>query len=359
MQLWPSSRANRVNEKLNRLLEVKNRVDYTFAISKDDTQIKYFSRELTTDLDALSPEPFRFVAHDSGERPDLIILTVHGQDVSGQIWELYDNYGEDIVVALWHWDNHHGFTNNFKSALAGDLIYPSHLNTAAYLWSPASVVGPVIPACVGQWSSAEAARLFDQYGLQSRKHSMLLNYVLYETYTERNEILQQIQDVAPEHCIERRMMPRTDISRYFTKRPDERFQEWAIYKATIILPLNQDVSTRLFDALLSGMVPIVAPFACEIDRIIPVEEQLEMGFVRLTSFDIDQVVSAINESLERFDGMGIDGVLGRHRYAIEHHLIINRVTAILENVYRLASGEFQVEFIDGPHGRALYQTIVQ
>lgn len=355
MQLWPSSRATGINEKLTGLLEGKDRIDYTFAIGKDDSLVKYFSRDLSADFDALSPDPFRFIAHDAGKRLDLVIQTVHGYDVSGQIWELYDKYGDDVVVALWHWDNHHSITNNLKCALAGDLVYPSHLNTADYLWSPASAVGPAIPACVGQWSRSEAASLFDRFGLQPRKHKTLLNYVLYDAYTERNDILQHIQNVAPEHCIEHCLMPRTDISRYFSKSPEERFQEWASCKATIILPLNQDVSTRVFDALLAGMVPVVAPFACEIDRIISVEDQLNLGVVRLTSFDVQHVVSAISESLDRFDAMGVDGILARHRYVIENHQIINRVTAILENVYRLAIGELQVEFLHGPYGACLYQ----
>ena len=62
----------------------------------------------------------------------------------------------------------------------------------------------------------------------------------------RSEVIKSITENVPEAAVI--TMPAHDRSRYFLKTSAERFREWLGYKSTLILPLDSDLSTRLFDA---------------------------------------------------------------------------------------------------------------
>lgn len=352
---WPTLRASSLQGRLRAMLD-KQEILYSFVSGIPGEIFRYFPENIDGELATWTPEPFSFVPFATGDAsraPDLVIFTAHSNDLHLRLWEIREQHGMDPVIVVWFWDNHTAYLNNKATALAADLIIPSHSCAVDYLFNPASVVSGQVPLCCAQWSRAEAEHLFARFGGGERKSRLLVNYVKYDYASERNAVIQEIAESIPEADV--LLMPSNDRSRYFSGTTDRRFEEWASYKATIILPVTEDLSTRFFDALVAGLIPIVPSCITDLDRICPSAALEALGVVRINSYDIGVIKAAAREALERFDAMGPAGVLARHRFALEHHMLVNRVTSILQTVYMNASGELTVDFGAGTYGAALYQ----
>ena len=352
---WPKMRATSLSARLIKQIGKKH-PRYALVLSGETDFIGYFAAGLQDELRVLSPEPFLFVeAGPDGhyaDQPDLVLFVSHGSNHAAKLWRLRETFGPDVVLACWFWDNHVAYANNLHTAIAADVIYPSHGQNLDYLFNPVSVLAGHIPACSAQWTREEAHRLFEEFGTLSRQHKLLANYVDYN-YSTRGEVLRILdRDVDLAEVL---LMPRGDRSRYFGKTARDRFAEWCNYKATIILPVTNDLSTRLFDALLAGMVPVVPSGIPDFDSLIPRETQIELGVVRIDSFALTDLKAATVEALRNFDSQGATGVLNRHCYVLENHMLINRVTSMLYSLWMHGQGAVSIEFGDGNWGPALYQ----
>lgn len=281
-----SSRVHDIGARLRALAQGGD-ITYAFLPSSETDFIKYFAAGSSDELTSSTSPPFRYVA--AGEdvaKAQILIITAHGSDLSKALVELRMNVAEDAIIAVWLWDNHIAHRENLMTAHAADFIFPSHAYASGYLANPDSVMGTHVAACTAQWTRAEAARFFTLLKDEPRSDKLLVNYVDY-TFSRRAELLKQIAAELPE--AEVLVMHAEDRTRYFSKTPFERFSEWARYKSTIILPVDRDLSTRVFDALLAGLVPVVPDTIVEFDRIVPSAIQTQLGIVRIDSTDIASI----------------------------------------------------------------------
>jgi hypothetical protein len=184
-------------------------------------------------------------------------------------------------------DNHWAWPQNLRSIMAADLIFVSHGSPdhTGYLRTPVALLAGHIAACSAQWARAQAGELGDIVQRAERQHKALINYVDYGfAWSERTRILKSYAaDLADADVF---LMPPDDRSRYFSLSPMERFAEWCRYKATIVIPIRDDLSTRVFDALLAGLIPIVPHSITDLDRIIPTGDQERLGIVRIDSLEL-------------------------------------------------------------------------
>ena len=337
----PQRRATELSAQLRRLFEAAS-VPFAFAPCLEGDALRYFSAETEADLSHFAPPPFALVPEASLEQAKLVIATSHGMDVSPMLRELRRRAHPDAIIALWLWDNHLNQLPNLRAALGADLVFPSHAYDCRYLANPVSVGGPHIAACSAQWASGEAARLFAEFGAGPRQHKLLVNYVDY-TWSWRSGLLRALAAEAAE--AEVLTMPHDSRQRYFGKSPAERFREWAAFKCTIVLPVDQDLSTRFFDALLAGMVPVVPRMVEDFDAVVPGADQDKLGIVRIGEVDVESVRKGAREALERFDRMGAAGAQARHRYALENHLLAHRVGKILNAIRAVASGGARIDLL--------------
>ena len=312
-------------------------VALTFAASEETGHLRYFSARASEDISAGLRAPFRWLQFDDYLREEarIFIVTGHGSDQSEPLQELRAHEHPDTILAVWLWDNHISNVNNRRTALAADIVFPSHAYHSSYLANPLSILGPHIPACSAQWSRAEAARLFAAHGSGPRSGKLLVNYVDYE-FSPRSALLRRLAADAPEADV--MLMSADRRERYFAKSPAERFREWAAYKATVILPVERDLSTRVFDALLAGLVPIVPRTIQDFDLVVPPAVQESLGVVRIDAPSLESIREATLRAVRRFDALGPEGVAARHEYALRNHLLDNRVLAMAESIRQLAGG---------------------
>lgn len=353
--MWPKSRAASLGERLSALAS-QSEIRFGFRPSSETDFLSYFSDNLQADLAAYAPQPFRLVPLQPGpNQPQILVLTGHGSSrLPAELWEIRETFGEDLVIAVWLWDNHTDYVNNIAVALAADFVFPSHSAETAYLHTPASVVSIQVPACSAQWTQEEASRFYRLHGGERRRHRVLANYVEYEHAPLRNKVLHDLAENV--EVADVLLMPSNDRSRYFDLSREKRFAEWAKYKSAIILPVSQDLSTRFFDAMLAGLIPIVPTFVTDLDHVISEGDRKRLGVVSLESYEPAIVRKAIDRALVTFDALGNEGAFQRHLFALEHHLIPNRITLILHALWLHIAGKLRVEFGDGPAGPALYST---
>ena len=267
-RLLPVQRATQLTRSLHHLRS-KETIRWTWATTMK-TPLPYFAPG-----EAESGKPadaFAFVPHDrvsNWEEIDVLILIAHGSDVSSRVFE-YRNRNPNLLVLIWLWDNHVAQINNLRTVMAGDIYFPSHAYASGYLPNLLAPFGSHVPLCVAQWDPSEAALfLADSSGIP-RSNQLLLNYVDYK-FSWRTTLLEQIRNHLPE--ANNLLMPPEDRGRYFKKTKRERYFEWAEHKCTLILPVDQDLSTRVFDALVAGLVLVVPRSIPDFDRIIPRADQ--------------------------------------------------------------------------------------
>ncbi len=295
----------------------------------------YFSEFISSELDAINHSQLKFVpCNDYLEVKDidLILMTAHGDDLSNLIAEL-KKINSKLIIAVWFFDNHLGYLNNFRTAILADIYFPSHDYCKDYLLNPFSIQGKHYPACQAQWVSGELE--FENIARnQIRKNNLLLNYVDYK-FSWRSNLLNELRKKSSD--IDFKVMPPNDRDRYFTLSPKEKYREWCSYKSTLILPVEKDLSTRVFDALFAGQVLIVPTLLDDFDQVIPKEYQNLLGIIRIKDLNYDTIKLAVKKAIEIFDTRGEEGIMKRFYFVYQNHMLVNRVKDILHEIIEISS----------------------
>jgi len=338
--MWPELRVFQLSEQF-RLIK-KREIRFTFLPSYETDFIDYFHSEIAGEFNSHLDLCYHYVPPRKGiDDIDVVILTNHGSDMYQNIWELRRRLPEDTLIAVWFWDNHERMHNSYRTALAADIIFASHDYTSSYLLNPASIKGMHIPSCTAQWGCKQAEEFFLCRDCIQRSNKLLLNYVDYD-FSWRSNLLKEIRvsDIDAENLT---MLP-DDRTRYFSKGKAERFKEWLGYKTTIILPLSNDLSTRVFDALLAGLVIIVPDTMPDFDKIFSASDQEKLGVVRINDFSISTIKKAHKNAIDSFDEAGEAGVQTRHKYVLENHMLVHRIGQMLQEIRSVSSGEAEFLF---------------
>ena len=343
-------RADQLMQRLQAFLGTQP-VRFTLMPSHETNSLEYFSPGRDADLQrCFADGPIHYLPPARMDSADVVMLTAHGSDLSVPLWNLRRSLPREAMIVVWFWDNHLAQLNNLKTALAADFVFPSHAYIAHYLFNPVSVVAGSSAACSAQWTADEAREIIASCAGTPRAHKALVNYVDYE-FSWRSALLRELAaSCRNAHVL---LMPAQDKSRYFRKTRRERLVEWLRYKATVILPVDKDLSTRVFDALLAGQIPVVPSIIRDFDRVIPPQVQQELGIVRVNELSLSAIQPAIDEALRRFDQMGIEGVERRQQFALGKHMLPNRIAEMMETLALVARQEVIVPDVRNP-GFGLY-----
>lgn len=299
---------------------------------------KIFSPDSRTDLRlSMAENRVRVDLVDSAAHApphiDLLIKLVHLQSDVEEI-AAFRAVHPSVPVVGWFWDNHHHLFANYDVAEVLDVAIPGHAFAAAYLRNRHSVQLPGVPLCITQWSQREAERFYRRLGNRMpRTDVMYGGFVRYPFAEKRNALIERLL-AAGEHGVY--FLEENHLQRYFGKEQRERFGEWAQHKTSICLPLRGDLSQRLFDALLTGQVPIVAPDMPDLDRVLPAAVCEELSVVVFEDYTVEAVRDAHRRAVGLFDCGGTEAALARHRFALTHHTFPPRIADILKALKQFA-----------------------
>ncbi len=234
---------------------------------------------------------------------------------------------DKTIFCAWDWDNHHWLENSCFSAAHSDLYFPAHHENlyllSRYNWLTA---GPVY--CVNiQWSRSFLTNRIEQLVRAERSNLPLGKHVPYEMFSFRNRVISTLSGHYPSVGFSNQAFHGRD--------PEDRLREWCAHKVHWIMPVLNDVPIRIFDALITGGIPIIPASMKYLPGIRDIPEDFIFFF---SPMDVVQPATLVQRAVERFDSGGADQIVQRHRFALECHHGDGRIETLLEYVRR----EFEV-----------------
>lgn len=335
--MWPDSRIQQLTQSATAIF-ARASVRFTLIPSSG----YHFCDDYVADFSVGLDPVFQYIPpKENLTDVDIILLTAHGSDVSHVIWHIRRKLAGDKLVGVWLWDNHLQHEPNLQTAYASDFLFPSHKYVSDYLITPTSIPGGHVPHCCTQWQRGQAVECFEQFRELPRSDRLLVNYVDYP-FSPRTQLLRALKSQMPEANV--LLMAPNERSRYYGKTRAERFKEWMEYKSTLILPVDRDLSQRVFDALLCGQILVVPNIIPDFDEVIPPAIQTELGIIRLQSLQIGAIRQAATQAARVFDEMGSRIVEARHRYVLHNHMMVNRIRTMLDSIKAVGTGQTSVIF---------------
>jgi tetratricopeptide (TPR) repeat protein len=299
---------------------------------------KIFSRQTGAELKKSFPD-FNIEFHESGQglnlkKTDLLIPLVHLLTEREWLRQIRDE-GYNGPVVGWFWDNHHHVFDNYRATADLDVCIPGHAWAGSYLRSHENLLVERVPLCVTQWTMGEARSFFTQYGQGERSDELYGGFVNYEMARKRNRLVNELIAAGSKAIY---LINEPNLSHYFGLPPGEKFQSWTKYKVSLCLPLNRDLSQRLFDALLAGQIPLIPSDVEDLDSVIPSSWQEDLPIVRFAEYSAGSVAEAHQKALQRFDQDGEAGTERRHRFVLDNHMFTARITRILDLTRNILKG---------------------
>jgi hypothetical protein len=255
------------------------------------------------------------------------------------------------LIVSWTWDNHHEYFQNLCNICLSDIVLPAHDFCADKLKSPFYLLGRSFPLCTGQWSREHSKRLLSSVMDDSRSDSLHGGYIMWDG-SDRNDQLLALKNEIPENKIN--LIDRYQRNTYFDLSAEDRFRDWSSYKVSIQISFAEDLSLRVFDALLTGQIPIVPESCRDLDRVVSREIQEKLPILRIKEVSVPAVTAAWKLGISYFDSMGADGIRRRHEFALNNHHITLRLQQIVKYIFELKS-DLNVELRKNDDGIGLVE----
>ena len=233
--------------------------------------------------------------------------------------KLFLNSPSSIFV-IWDFDNHHWVQLSSMLAAFSDFYVPAHADNLAILSRlNNSMAGPVTAGVI-QWSREFLNSNTDIITDSQRSDQPLGKHVGWRQFPHRTNTLNSLNKKFSQ-------VKAVDAS-YFGREDKDRLKEWSGHKAHWIVPVLNDIPIRIFDALITGGIPIVP-------RSLKYHKDICDLHDHIFFYDYEDIENSqtITESANRyFDQRGMDGILMRHSLAINSHHVDNRLEKIISDL---------------------------
>ncbi len=228
------------------------------------------------------------------------------------------------LFVIWDWDSQHWLQMSALCAMHCDFYIPatseinftmSHFNSC--------ILGPVFP-CVHQWSRQYILNHLDVL-LAERQNQPFGMHVHYEKYAKRNRVVASVMQHFPSVGF---------TNNDFKERSDlDNLQEWAAYKSHWIAPVLGGVPIRVYNALLTGGIPIVPRFYQNLPEVA------YLGATPLY-YDVNDLIEPqriVQTAIDLFDASGEGGLIQRVSSGLANHHVDVRCNEILQRLQRAIS----------------------
>ena len=296
---------------------------------------KIFSKNMQEELDLFcGPDHLcHLAASEQDPRiagADVVMMLVHVLNDLEAIKALR-TADPDRPIVGWFWDNHHHLFENQAVAEQLDIVIPGHALYAEYLRNDHALQAQPVPLCVTQWTRQDAAGWFDEFGNQERSPALYGGFVDYAFEPKRMEFLKSAMKEIPDHALT--ILSEANLAEYFGRSEKERFEEWCRYQISLVLPLRNDLSQRVFDALLAGQIPLVPEEIKDLDLVIPHKLQDSLPIMRFSMRDLPTCLEAYGKAVKSYQKEGLAGCQRRHSYALEHSTFSTMIKTVLRTTF--------------------------
>ena len=240
------------------------------------------------------------------------IVIINNNDVSdyqtrSEYVDFYSQCKSTCFIA-WDWDNHHWLDLSTFLAAHSDIYAPAH-HENLYLLSRFNwlIVGPVYCSSV-QWSRNFLTNNIENMLMNERSNLPLGMHIPYAQFGFRIQVISTLNRFYPSIGFSSRA--------FHDRSPLDKLLEWCAHKTHWITPVLNDVPIRLFDALITGGIALVPDSM----RFLPPVSLIPLEWIAFyAAADIVSPHSFVERANALFDKHGKDGIVARHRYALEHH----------------------------------------
>jgi len=227
------------------------------------------------------------------------------------------------------WDNHHHPIDNLRASLVADVVFVAHWEQRQYVNHPCVLPGVHMPLCTRQWSPQLIVEQYPNGLPTDRSDEIYGGYGNYGWAAQRNEFIQQFARRHPKHSIYL-----VDLDDYWRQSTSMRLQQWMNHKVHLVVPVANDLSTRVFEALVTGQIPLVPDDIPDLDRAVPTNLQDSLPILRYRAFSIESAHEAYRAALARFAADGSIGVQRRFEFVRNYHSLNARIAAFAEFIRR-------------------------
>jgi hypothetical protein len=225
------------------------------------------------------------------------------------------------IFVIWDFDNHHWFSLSSMLAASCDLYVPTHGDNLEPLSRYNNTMMGPVPSGVIQWSKEFLHGHQSMIYNTDRSNEPYGTHIEYPQFPYRNKNLKLLQQKMPNVKL-------VDGS-YHSRDMLDRLKEWCSYKVHWIVPVLNDAPIRIFDALITGGIPIV-PRSIKYHRdIIDLHDHILFYDYE----DIQNPLTISDEGVKIFNERGLEkGVIERHLIALDRYHVDQRVHTILRGV---------------------------
>lgn len=224
----------------------------------------------------------------------------------------------DNLLISWDLDNHHWITLSKRLAKVHDIYFAAS-NENLYEISQFNI-GFIRHAYCGviQWGRAIIKDNLDFLYTKKRYDDILGEHRAYQHFEDRNRII---------NLFNRKYKNVHFSSGYESLDMEYRLRRWSDFKLHLIAPVLNGVPIRLFDALITGGLPIVPSMLySDMKRL-----GLESHVFFYNPSALGNVDSIVQEALACFNRCGITGIVERINLGLQHHGDI-RLNRMLEEI---------------------------
>lgn len=273
---------------------------------------------------------------DNHHQCNLIVLPHHSffQDNHAADVLLNASRRLDFISAIQFRDHHHRYRDNLNLASIVDFVFPGHPYKHHYLRTVNLNVLSVIHMCSGQWNPRLLKERFYASDISSRSNKLYGGYGYYPRYQQRTSFIDQISQQLEGCAVAQWRDP--NAAGYMQLSNEERLIDWLNHKVSVIVNTDLCIPNRIFDALVTGQIPLVPYGLINLETIIPFDMQKKLPILRYSDFDIGSLVNAYRKALAIFDAGGMNSCKLRHEYVINNHLYEHRAAKMLECLREVA-----------------------
>lgn len=219
--------------------------------------------------------------------------------------KLFEECPHTCFIA-WDWDNHHWLELSTFLAAHSDMYAPAHHENlyllSRYNWLTA---GPVYCSSV-QWSRQFLKDSLPHMLAVQRSSEPLGMHIPYAQFSFRIQVISALN----KHYETIGFSSRS----FHVRTPADRLNEWCAHKTHWISPVLNDVPIRIFDALITGGIPIVP---ASLQLISGVNRIPKNHIVFYHPADIMDPMVLVEKANLLFDQSGAGGIQFRHQTALD------------------------------------------
>jgi len=277
-------------------------------------------------------EFFNMNTVESFEPNSIVILSNNNVMVDNHLGKYFEFYLKhpSCLFVIWDFDNHHWFALSSMLAASSDLYVPTHSDQLELLSRYNNIMAGPIGSGTIQWSRDYLEEHKDLI-LQTvnRVNEPLGTHIEYPQFPLRQKNLTILHQTLPSVKL-------VDGS-YHSRDMLDRFKEWCSHKTHWIVPVLNDAPIRIFDALITGGIPIIP-------RSLKYHRDIVNLWDHVLFYDYEDIQNPLpitEKANNLFDKRGIEGVLDRHTISCYNYHVDKRVESILKAVY----DEFEIKGI--------------